>query len=237
MSDDLVYKVWLMCKIFHYEMSPKFRQLHFKKKNDPHQEIKMKAKEQALLKFYTTQYLTELYTQQPKKWASNLLHVTINPDPKKWDGPMPLLDKWTLLSQQPQLRDTCYMLMVIEQRTQYPEPYSGYHSHIILQRHKTTTNNGLAKVKKIFTDIYLNMNVYFTYPPAEHLERICNYLLGEKDYKKKPDKEAKQKNDVFMREHYGLEKFYTSSSSSSNYLIKNQKKNEEEDIDIDVLPT
>ena len=131
---------------------------------------------------------------------------------------------------------------VIEQRSSDPSEYSGVHCHMLVHT-KDKPNNEIRREMKNKVKHLVDMEVVNKYnlgknrkgplsilPTSEPQNRL-KYML---DWKKEPDKHAKQIVDKQMREELGLEQIYYDGEILSNLIVgykECQQQNNIETID------
>jgi hypothetical protein len=127
---------------------------------------------------------------------------------------------------------------VIEQRSNTPSEYSGVHCHLLVHT-KDKPNNEIRRELKNKVKHLVNLDEVKKFdigknkkgplsilPTADPTNRI-KYML---DWKKDPDKHAKQIIDKEMRETFGLDNIYYSGELFSQLIIGHQECQEQENI-------
>jgi hypothetical protein len=127
---------------------------------------------------------------------------------------------------------------VIEQRSSTPSEYSGVHCHLLVHS-KDKPNNEIRREMKNKVKHLVNLDEVKKFdigknkkgplsilPTADPANRI-KYML---DWKKDPDKHAKQIIDKEMRETFGLDNIYYSGELFSQLIIGYQECQEQENI-------
>lgn len=120
---------------------------------------------------------------------------------------------------------------VIEQRSNDPSEYSGVHCHMLVHT-KDKPNNEIRRELKNKVGHLMDMEVVKSFDigknkkgplsilPTENPENRLQYML---DWKKDPDKHAKQIVDKQMREQYQLDKIYYQGEKISQLIIGHQE--------------
>jgi hypothetical protein len=127
---------------------------------------------------------------------------------------------------------------VIEQRSNKPTEYSGYHSHLLIKTGDKPLNEIRRELKSKFKHIVdmdivkrfdkgLNKKGPLSIEPTLHYENRMKYIL---DWKKDPDKHAKQIIDKEMRNTFGIPPVIFSGEIFSQYIIGHQECQQERNI-------
>lgn len=133
--------------------------------------------------------------------------------------------------------DYCY---VIEQRSSVSGVYTGVHAHMLVHT-KDKPNNEIRREMKNKVKNLVDMSVVEKFNTGKNRkgplsilptvipENRLSYML---DWKKDPDKHAKQIIDNEMREKFGIDRIYFSGEKISQFIIGHQECQQQTDPNI-----
>ncbi|WP_445720974.1 hypothetical protein [Flavobacterium sp.] len=156
--------------------------------------------------------------------------ITINPQ-NQYISPTELKEDIDKIVQKTKWINENDYAYVIEQRSSNPSEYSGVHCHLLVHT-KDKPNNEVRRELKNKVKHLVDMNQVKNFdigknrkgplsilPTADPTNRM-KYML---DWKKDPDKHAKQIIDKEMRETFGLDTIYFSGEFFSQLIIGHQE--------------
>lgn len=156
--------------------------------------------------------------------------ITINPQ-NQYISPTELKEDIDKIVQKTKWINENEYAYVIEQRSSNPSEYSGVHCHLLVHT-KDKPNNEVRRELKNKVKHLVDMNQVKNFdigknrkgplsilPTADPTNRM-KYML---DWKKDPDKHAKQIIDKEMRETFGLDTIYFSGEFFSQLIIGHQE--------------
>lgn len=183
--------------------------------------------------------LEKLVEEKGYKDKSDYTFVTINP--KDELSPLQMKEEVDKIVYKTKWINEADYAYVIEQRSNTPSKYSGVHCHLLVHT-KDKPNNEIRRELKNKVKHLVDMDVVKSFdigknkkgplsiiPTIEPNNRI-QYML---DWKKDPDKHAKQIIDKEMRETFGIDNIYFQGELFSNLINRYEECQEdirEEDI-------
>jgi disulfide oxidoreductase YuzD len=175
------------------------------------------------------QRLDTLAEEKGYKDKTEYTFVTVNP---KDDVPLDTLISTVekSIEKTSWIRESEYAY-VIEQRSTNPSNYFGWHAHLLVKTGDKPLNEIRRELKSKFKSIVdmdivkgfdkgLNKKGPLSIEPTLHFENRMKYIL---DWKKDPDKHAKQIVDKEMRTQFNIPPIVYNGELFSNYIIGHQE--------------
>lgn len=172
----------------------------------------------------------KLIEEKGYKDKTDYTFITINPQ-NQYISPTELKEDIDKIVQKTKWINENDYAYVIEQRSNTPAEYSGVHCHLLVHT-KDKPNNEVRRELKNKVKHLVDMNQVKNFdigknrkgplsilPTADPTNRM-KYML---DWKKDPDKHAKQIIDKEMRETFGLDTIYFSGEFFSQLIIGHQE--------------
>lgn len=172
----------------------------------------------------------KLIEEKGYKDKTDYTFITINPQ-NQYISPTELKEDIDKIVQKTKWINENDYAYVIEQRSSNPSEYSGVHCHLLVHT-KDKPNNEVRRELKNKVKHLVDMNQVKNFdigknrkgplsilPTADPTNRL-KYML---DWKKDPDKHAKQIIDKEMRETFGLDTIYFSGEFFSQLIIGHQE--------------
>jgi len=183
----------------------------------------------------------KLIEEKGYKDKTEYMFITINPREDLNVSPIQMKEEVEKIVSKTKWINENEYAYVLEQRSNTPSEYSGVHCHLLVHT-KDKPLNEIRREMKNKVKHLVDMNVVAKYdigknkkgplsicPTIDPTNRI-QYML---DWKKDPDKHAKQIIDKEMRETYGLDNIYYSGEKLSQLIIGHQECQQEEKLDED----